>query len=84
MPRKKSDTSGDNYPLELTEQQRGSLLHCTRLKRSIKEKVEQAGAGTQTLLVTRKELDDLNDEIGQAALYATGPDKKRLLAVLRW
>lgn len=83
MARKKGDSTGDNYPLKLTEQQRGSLLHCTRLKRSIKQKVEQAGDGTQTLSVSRKELDDLNDEIGQAALYAPGPDKKRLLAVLR-
>ena len=83
MPRKRNDTPGDNYPLKLTQQQREALLHNTRLKRSSKQKVEQAGEGTQTVLVTRKELDDLNDEIGQAALYATGPDKKRLLAVLR-
>lgn len=83
MTRKKSDKPCDNYPLKLTQQQRESLLHSTRLKRSIKRKVEQAGEGTQTVLVTRKELDDLNDEIGQAALYATGPDKKRLLAALR-
>jgi hypothetical protein len=83
MPRKKEATPGDNYPLKLTQPQRESLLHNTRLKRAIKQKVEQASEGTQTVLVTRKELDDLNDEIGQAALYATGPDKKRLLAVLR-
>ena len=81
--KKKGDTPDDNYPLKLTKQQRESILHHTRLKRSIKQKVEQAGKGTKTVLVTRKELDDLNDEIGQAAVYATGPDKKRLLAVLR-
>lgn len=83
MTRKKSDTPGDNYPLKLTQQQRESLVHHTRLKRPVKQKVEKAGEGTQTVLLTRKELDDLNDEIGQAAVYATGPDKKRLLAVLR-
>jgi hypothetical protein len=83
MSKKKSDTPDDNYPLKLTQQQRESLLHHTRLKRAIKQKVEQAGEGTQTVLATRKELDHLNDEIGQAALYATGPEKKRLLAVLR-
>ena len=83
MTRKKNDVPGDNYPLKLTQQQRESLLHSTRLKRSIKQKVEQAGEGTQTVLVTRKELDELNDEIGQAALYVPNPDKKRLIAVLR-
>ena len=31
---------------------------------------------------TRKDLDHLNDELGQAALYASGPDKKRFVAVL--
>lgn len=83
MPNTKSDTPRDNYPLKLTQQQRESILHCTRLKRSIKRKIEQAAEGNQTVFVTRKELDDLNDEIGQAAVYAIGPDKKRLLAVLR-
>ena len=80
---KKGDTPDDNSPLKLTRQQRESLLRHTRLKRSIRQKVEQAGEGTKTVLVTRQELDDLNGEIGQAAVYATGPDKKRLLAVLR-
>lgn len=83
MARKKNETHGDDYPLKLTHQQRESLLHHTRLKRSLKQKVESVGEGTQTVTVTRKELDDLNDEVGQAAVYATGPDKKRLLAVLR-
>jgi hypothetical protein len=83
MTRKKSGTPGDNYPLKLTGPQRESLLHHTRLKRPIKQKIEQAGEGTQIVSVTRKDLDELNDEIGQAALYATGPDKKRLLSVLR-
>jgi len=32
--------------------------------------------------VTRKELDHLHDEIGQAAVYASSPHKKRLVAVL--
>lgn len=79
----KDNKSSPTFPLKLTQAQRESLIHCTRLKRSIKQKVEQAGDGTQSILVTRKELDDLNDEIGQTALYAPTPDKKRLLAVLR-
>lgn len=70
------------YPLRLTGQQRESLIHCTRLKRKIKERLGEAGDGTQVVGVTRKELDHLNDELGQAALYAPSPHKQRLVAVL--
>jgi hypothetical protein len=79
---KKHTTDAPSYPLKLTQPQREALIHCTRIKRSIKQKIEQASEGTQTVLITRKNLDNLNDEIGQAALYAPGPDKKRLIAVL--
>ena len=41
MPKERSDTQGDNYPLKLTGRQRESLVHHTRLKRAIKQKVEQ-------------------------------------------
>lgn len=30
-------TPAEAYPLKLTEQQRSSVLHCTRLKRAIKD-----------------------------------------------
>lgn len=73
---------GELYPLRLTKQQRESLVHCTRLRRGLKNKIEQAGEGTQIVGVTRKELDHLNDEIGQASVYAPSPHKKRLVAVL--
>ncbi len=73
---------GELYPLKLTWHQRESLIHCTRLKRALKNRLESAGEGTQILEVTRKELDHFNDEIGQAAVYAPSPHKKRLVAVL--
>lgn len=78
-PTKKAD---ETYPLRLTRQQRESTIHSTRIKNKLKERLKEAGDGTQVVGVTRKELDHLNDEIGQAALYAPGPDKKRLVAVL--
>ena len=49
----------------------------------MKERLQQVGEGTQVVGFTLKELDHLSDELGQAALYAPGPDKKRLVAVLR-
>ena len=73
---------GETYPLKLTQQQRESLIHCTRIKNKIKERLQEAGDGTQIVGVTRKELDHLNDEIGTAAVYAPSPHKKRLVAVL--
>ena len=73
---------GELYPLKLTWHQRDSLVHYTRIKNKIKERLQQAGEGTQIVGVTRKELDHLNDEIGQASLYAAHPHTKRLVAVL--
>lgn len=46
------------------------------------ESIEQAGEGTQIVPVTWDELHKLNDETGQAAVYAPSPDKKRLIAVM--
>ena len=79
-PTRKAD---ETYPLKLTPQQRESLIHCTRIRNKLKERLKEAGGGTQVVGVTRKELDHLNDELGQAAMYVAGPDKKRLVAVLR-
>lgn len=69
-------------PLKLTQQQRESMIHCTRIKNKLKERLQEAGEGTQIVGVTRKELDHLNDEIGEASVYAPSPHKKRLVAVL--
>ena len=57
------------------------MLQCTRLSRSLKKKIEQAGEGTQIVGVTWNELHKLNDETGQAAVYAPSVHKKRLMAV---
>lgn len=73
---------GETYPLKLTQQQRESMIHCTRIKNKLRERLKEAGEGTQIVGVTRKELDHLNDELGQAAIYAPSPYKKRLVAVL--
>ena len=38
---------GETYPLKLTWHQRDSLIHCTRIKNKIKERLQEAGEGTQ-------------------------------------
>ena len=79
---KRTKKAGETYPLKLTQQQRETLLQCTNLSRGLKKKIEQAGEGTQIVGVTWNELHKLNDEAGQAAIYAPNTDKKRLMAVM--
>src|SRR5947209_10430929 len=74
--------AAETYPLKLTAPQRETLIRCTRIRNKLKERLKDAGGGPQVVGVTRTELDHLNDEIGQAAAYAPGLDKKRLVAVL--
>ena len=73
---------GELYPLKLTQRQRESIIHCTRIKNQLNERLKAAGEGTQIIGVTRKELDHLHDKVGQASLYAPSPYKKRLVAVI--
>lgn len=75
--------SAESFPLKLTEQQRSSVLQCTRLKRAITALLQSAGEGTQVVRLARKELDDLDEELFQAAEYIPHPHKARLVAVLR-
>jgi hypothetical protein len=78
---KRTKKANETYPLKLTQLQRQTLLQCTRLNRSLKKKLEQAGEGTQTVGVTWNELHTLNDATGEAAVYAPSSDKQRLMAV---
>jgi hypothetical protein len=79
---KRTKKASETYPLKLTQQQRDVLLRFTQLSRNLKKKIEQAGDGTQIVPVTWNELHKLNDETGQASVYARNADKKRLLAVM--
>ena len=79
---KRTKKASHTYPLKLTQQQRETLLQHTHLSRNLKKKIEQAGEGTQIIPVTWNELHKLNDETGQAAVYARNADKRRLMAVM--
>ena len=79
---KRPKKADETYPLRLTPQQRYSLTHSTRIRNKLRERLKQAGNGTQLVGFTVKELAYLDDEIGQAALFAFGADKKRLVSVL--
>ena len=79
---KRTKKASHTYPLKLTQQQRETLLEHTQLSGKLKKKIEQADEGMQIVPVTWNELHKLNDETGQAAVYARSPHKKRLLAVM--
>jgi hypothetical protein len=49
--------ANETYPLKLVQQQRESLVHCTRLKRGLKNKLANAEEGTQIVGVTRNVLN---------------------------
>ncbi|GDY10753.1 hypothetical protein LBMAG52_42410 [Planctomycetia bacterium] len=72
---------GELYQLKLTQQQRESLIQCTQIKNKLLVKIKEAGEGTQIIGLTRKELDQLHDEIGYASTYARSPHKRRITAV---
>src|ERR1700693_2509235 len=78
---KRTRKASETYPLKLTQLQRQTLLRFTHLSRGLKKKVEQAGEGTQIVGVTWNELHKLNDEAGEAAVYARGSDLRRLMAI---
>jgi hypothetical protein len=72
-----------NLGVKLTELQRDAVVHATRLRRRLKEQLADAGPGTQIVEFTRKELDEIQSEVGEAAYYAPSPYKKRLQAVIK-
>ena len=73
----------DQYPLVLTQKQRDALIHTTRLRTKLKMRLQDVEPGTQVFTFTRKELNELHDEVGQAAYYAVTPYKRPLLSVIK-
>ena len=73
--------SAQRIPLRLTEPDRKSILKFARLKRPLKQRIEQSADGTQILRFSMKEVEALHEEIVVGALYAVDPHRKRLAAV---
>ena len=81
-PPSEARKGGESYPLKLTEKQRETLMAATRLRRGMKNKIGQVSEGTQFVEFTRKELDQIANELGIAVGFAPPPYKQRLVAVL--
>jgi hypothetical protein len=73
----------EKYPIIFTEKQHKAIIHCSRLRRGLKARIEQAEPGTQVVQFTRKELDEFQSEVGQAVYYAVTPYKRHLLSVVK-
>lgn len=69
------------FLVNLTEHQRKSLIEFCNLSKRLQKKLEAAGSGKQLVSVTRKELDELNDQIGSSAHDAPAAHRKRLMVV---
>jgi hypothetical protein len=80
---KPSKKANHLYLLKLTQHQRQTLLDHVQMDGKLRQKISDAGDGTQVVGVTRRELDQLNDGVGSASVDARSPHKKRLVAVQR-
>ncbi len=69
------------FLVNLTKHQRKSLIEFCNLFKRLRKKLESAGPGKQLVSVTRKELDELNDQIGSSAADAPAAHRKRLMVV---
>ena len=65
--------------LILTSRQRQTLIHPIRLKRKIKDRLKEAPEGTQFIEFTQKELEQMQQEVHEATLFAPTPGEKRTL-----
>jgi hypothetical protein len=71
----------NKFELHLTEHQRKSVIEFCNLPIRLRKKLESTGEGKQTITITRKELDELNDRIGSSVLDAPAVHRKRLRSV---
>jgi hypothetical protein len=73
--------SPETFPLVLTEHQRDALIHATRLRTRIKNRLTGAPKGSRPVSFTQAELSQISEEIYTAVMFAPAAYKKQLLAV---
>lgn len=71
----------EKFPIKITALQWEAVVACTRLNEAIKHKLKEVEKGTQVIEFTRKELDDMENELSQAAMFARSPYKQRVVAL---
>jgi hypothetical protein len=82
MPARKRKQPDETFPLNLTVKQRESLVHATRIRMGMKTRIKEAYPDQKFVEFTKKELEDMENEIDVSLAYAPPADRKRLNAVL--
>jgi hypothetical protein len=82
MPTNNRKQPSEMFPLKLTDKQRESLVLATRPTGGLKKKIEGISDGTRVVEFTRKELEQMGEEVDTSLSYAPAADRKRLNAVL--
>ena len=63
MPSKQGKKPDEKYPLKLTEKQRESLVHATRLAMGLETRITEASKTQQFFEFTWKELDQMEEKL---------------------
>jgi hypothetical protein len=82
MPARKGKQPDESFPLNLTARQRESLVHATRIRMGIKTRIKEASPDQKFVEFTKKELEEMENEIDISLAYSAPADTKRLNAVL--
>jgi len=82
MAAKKRKQPEEKFPLKLTEKQRESLVHGTRLPMGLKTRIKEASKDQQFVEFTKKELERMDEEIYTSLAYVQPDHRKRLNDVL--
>lgn len=70
-------------PLKLTQPEREAIVHGTRVRAKLRDRIKAEPDGTAVVEFTVKELDHMLDELGTSAEYVPDSYRKRLVAVVR-
>ncbi len=78
-----SSSDSQPRPLKLTPPEREAIVHGTRIRAKLRDRIKAEPEGTAVVEFTVKELDHLLDELGTSAEYVPDSYRKRLVAVVR-
>jgi hypothetical protein len=82
MPAEESKPPPERFPLSLTEAERETMIHTTRLKPAIKARLADAAPGTQVVRFTERELEYMSVKVDKAIYFVPEPYKQRLDSAL--
>lgn len=76
-----SSTPNKSFVVVLSEAQRRALTDTANLSGRLRKKIDECPGGKRSLTLTRRELNELHDGAGTAAVHAPAVHRQRLLAL---